>query len=186
MKCYKRLVYKQFVSGQSQVFVAHKDLSYLPKRFTHLYRALYAWRRAQKHIFYYRIYWINRPGRLLNFWTLRMGVYSRWALMRGWALIKFSPFSTSVVCIFWKKTVSGNNKSRRCNKASRFCKTLWRKLRLRGSLKLVLIPFLGGSGKGVGAYLSLSESGREVGWVVVGVETGLPPLISGSGWSSPH
>ena len=115
-----------------------------------------------------------------------MGVYSRWALMRGWALIKFSPFSTSVVCIFWKKTVSGNNKSRRCNKASRFCKTLWRKLRLRGSLKLVLIPFLGGSRKGVGAYLSLSGSGREVAWVGVGVETGLPPLISGSGWSSPH
>ena len=45
-----------------------------------------------------------------------------------------------------------------------FCKTLWRKLRLRGSLKLVLIPFWGGgSGKGVGAYLSLSGSGREVG-----------------------
>ena len=21
----------------------------------------------------YRIYWINRPGRLLNFWTLRVG-----------------------------------------------------------------------------------------------------------------
>ena len=51
MKCYKRLVYKQFVSGQSQVFVAHKDQSYLPKRFTHLCRALYAWRRAHKHIF---------------------------------------------------------------------------------------------------------------------------------------
>ena len=30
---------------------------------------------------------------------------------------------------------------------------------------LVLIPFLGGGrGKGVGAYLSLSESGREMGW----------------------
>ena len=45
-----------------------------------------------------------------------------------------------------------------------FRKTLLRKLRLEGSLKLVLIPFLGGSGKGVGAYLSLSGSGREVGW----------------------
>ena len=40
----------------------------------------------------YRIYSINRPGRLLNFWTLRVGAYSRWAL------IKFSPFSASVVC----------------------------------------------------------------------------------------
>ena len=38
----------------------------------------------------YRIYSINRPGRLLNFCTLRVGAYSRWALIRGWALIKFS------------------------------------------------------------------------------------------------
>ena len=46
-----------------------------------------------------------------------------------------------------------------------FCKTLWRKLRLRESLLLVLIPFCGGGrGKGVGAYLSLSGSGRVVGW----------------------
>ena len=36
-----------------------------------------------------------------------MGAYSRWALMRGWALIKFSPFSTSVVCIFCNKTING-------------------------------------------------------------------------------
>ena len=33
----------------------------------------------------YRIYSINRPGRLLNFWSLRVGTYSRWALIRGWA-----------------------------------------------------------------------------------------------------
>ena len=25
----------------------------------------------------YRIYSINRPGRLLNFWTVRVGAYSR-------------------------------------------------------------------------------------------------------------
>ena len=31
-------------------------------------------------------------GRLLTFWTLRVGAYSRWALVRCWALIKFSPF----------------------------------------------------------------------------------------------
>ena len=43
----------------------------------------------------YCIYSINRAGRLLNFWTLRVGVYSRWVLIRGWALIKFSPFSAS-------------------------------------------------------------------------------------------
>ena len=65
----------------------------------------------------YRIYSINRPGRLLNFWTLGVGAYSRWALIRGWALIKFSPFSASVVCLFCNKTINGNNKTRRCNKA---------------------------------------------------------------------
>ena len=65
----------------------------------------------------YRIYSINRSGRLLNFWTLRVGAYSRWALIRGWALIKFSTFSASVVCLFCNKTINGKNKTRRCNKA---------------------------------------------------------------------
>ena len=54
----------------------------------------------------YRIYSINRPGRLLNFWTLRVCAYSRWAL------IKFSPFSASVVRLFCNKTINaGNNKT---------------------------------------------------------------------------
>ena len=66
----------------------------------------------------YRIYSINRPGRLLNFWTLRVGAYSRWALIRGWALIKFSPFPASEVCLFCNKTMNANNKTRRSNKAS--------------------------------------------------------------------
>ena len=65
----------------------------------------------------YRIYSINRPGRLLNFWTLRVGAYSRWALIRGWELIKFSPFSASVVCLFCNKRIYANNKTRRSNKA---------------------------------------------------------------------
>ena len=59
----------------------------------------------------YRIYSINCPGHLLNFWTLRVGAYSRWALIRGWALIKFSPFSASEVCLFCNKTISANNKT---------------------------------------------------------------------------
>ena len=42
----------------------------------------------------YRIYSINRPGRLLNFWTLRVGAYSRWALIRGWALIRINTVVT--------------------------------------------------------------------------------------------
>ena len=61
---------------------------------------------------------INRPGRFSHFWTLKVSAYSRWALIRGWALIKFSTFSASVVCLFCNKTINGNNKARRCNKAS--------------------------------------------------------------------
>ena len=56
-----------------------------------------------EHSLVYRIYSINRPGRLLNFWTLRVGAYSRLAFIRGWALIKFSPFSASVVVYFTTK-----------------------------------------------------------------------------------
>ena len=41
----------------------------------------------------------------------------RWTLIRGWALIKFSPFSASVVCLFCNKTINANNKTRRSNKA---------------------------------------------------------------------
>ena len=44
------------------------------------------------------------PGRLLNFWTLRVGNYSRWAL------IKFSPFSAiNVVFLFCNKTVNATH-----------------------------------------------------------------------------
>ena len=57
------------------------------------------------------------------FLDLYLGDYSRWALIRGWVLIKFSLFSASVVCLFCNKTINGNNKTRRCNKAG-FCKIL--------------------------------------------------------------
>ena len=30
------------------------------------------------------------PGRLLNFSAFRMGAYSRWALIRGWTLIRIN------------------------------------------------------------------------------------------------
>ena len=66
----------------------------------------------------YRIYSINRPEHFLNFWTLRVGAYSRWAL------IKFSAFSTSAVCLFCNKTINSNNKTRRCNKARFLWNTL--------------------------------------------------------------
>ena len=48
------------------------------------------WQRAFIHLVLYRIYLINRPGRLLNFWTLRVGAYSRWALIRGRAPLRGS------------------------------------------------------------------------------------------------
>ena len=53
-------------------------------------------------IYIYRIYSINRPGRLLNFWTLRVGAYSRWALIRGWALIRINTVFNLSVEHFWR------------------------------------------------------------------------------------
>ena len=38
-------------------------------------------------------------------------------LFEAGRLLNFLPFSSSVVCIFGNKTVNGNNKTRRCNKA---------------------------------------------------------------------
>ena len=105
----------------------------------------------------YCIYSINRPGRLLNFWTLRAGAYSRWALIRGWA-----PFSASVVCLFCNKTINANNKTQRSNKARFLCKIVWRKLRPWGSLFSFNLIVTQVGGVGVGAYLSLI--GRKRGW----------------------
>ena len=72
-----------------------------------------------------------------------------WALIRGWALIKFSLFSGSEVCLFCNKTIKANNKTRRSNEA-RFCKILSRKLRPRESL---LLEFIHSSGWGGGERL---------------------------------
>ena len=56
----------------------------------------------------YRIYAINRLRRLLKFWTLRVGAYSRLGV----------PFRASVVSSFFgNKAINGNNKTRGCNKA---------------------------------------------------------------------
>ena len=39
-------------------------------------------------------------GRLLNFSAFRMGAYSRWALIQGWALIRINTvFLTKLTCI---------------------------------------------------------------------------------------
>ena len=34
-------------------------------------------------------------------------------LIRGWALVKFSPVSVSVLCLFFNKIINGNNKTRK-------------------------------------------------------------------------
>ena len=99
---------------------------------------------------------INCPGRLLNFQTLKVGAYSRGALIRGWALIEFSPFLTSVVCIFCKKTVNGNNKTRRCNKA-RFLQNTLKKTPSSGKSQISTYSFFGVvAGREVGAYSRLN------------------------------
>ena len=120
---------------------------------------------------YYRIYSINRPERLLNFWTLKMGAYLRWALIRGCALIKFSPFLASKVCLF-------------CNK-TRF---LWNTLKKTPSSGSRLLEFIHSSGwgggerlfefdweeEGVGAY---SRWALIRGWALIRINTVSAPPI---------
>ena len=57
--------------------------------------------------------------------------------------MKFSPFSTSVVCVFCKKTVNGNNKTRRCNEA-RFLQNTLKKTPSSGKSPISTYSFLGG------------------------------------------
>ena len=71
-------------------------------------------------------------GQKFQFWAvikfldleIRVGVYSRWTLIRGWAIIKFSPFSASVVCLFCNKTINANNKKNEEVTKQGFCKIL--------------------------------------------------------------
>ena len=51
-----------------------------------------------------------------TFWTavfIRLPALSAFGPWK-WALIKFSTFSASMVCLFCNKTINGNNKTRRC------------------------------------------------------------------------
>ena len=51
-----------------------------------------------------KVWWGGRlfeAGRLLTFSAFRMGAYSRWALIRGWALIRINTVSES-------KSILGN------------------------------------------------------------------------------
>ena len=79
-------------------------------------------------------------------------------LIQGWALIKFSSFSASEVCLFCNKTINGNNKTRRCNKARFLLNTLKKTQSLGHSLIGTYSIFWGvGGGRAVGAYLSLRK-----------------------------
>ena len=82
-----------------EILESHSDqtLIEVEDKNSHLQTILQLIQFYEKKIIVYRIYSINCPGRLLNFWTLRVGADSRWALIRGWALIEFSTFSASVV-----------------------------------------------------------------------------------------
>ena len=108
----------------------------------------------------YRIYSINCPGRSLNFWP------------GEWTLIKFSPFSASVVYLFCNKIINVNNKSEDVTKQG-LCKIPWRKLRLWEGLLLSLIwVCVGGSGVGwggvgLGAYLLFLP----LGWALIQINT---------------
>ena len=90
-----------------------------------------------------------------------MGAYSRSVLIQGWALVKFSPFSASVVCLFCSKNETKKG----------FFKMINTLKKTPSSRKpLSTYSFLGGGrGKGcvlvVGAYLSLSERGT--GWALI-------------------
>ena len=42
-------------------------------------------------------------GRLLTFSAFRMGAYSRWALIRGWALIRINTVFARMLVLEWKR-----------------------------------------------------------------------------------
>ena len=74
--------------------------------------------------------------------------------------IKFSTFSASVVCLFCNKTINSKNKRQDVTKQG-FYKIRWTKLRLRGSILLVLIQFWGMWGDRMwGGSGRLFEAGR--------------------------
>ena len=87
-----------------------------------------------------------------------MGACSRWALIRGWALFKFSTFLASVVYLFCNKTINGNNKTRRCNKARSLQNTL---KKTPSSVKYLISTYsiFEGRGEGEGGG-GLFEAGR--------------------------
>ena len=49
------------------------------------------------------VYSLFVGGRLLTFSTFRMGAYSRWALIRGWALIRINTVLVETFRFYWRR-----------------------------------------------------------------------------------
>ena len=80
----------------------------------------------------------------------------RWALIRSWALVKFSPFSASLVCLFCDKTINGNNKKRKCKKARFLYNTRTKSQSSGGSLIISYLSLCGREWSGGGHLLTFS------------------------------
>ena len=106
------ILYSQHLPKKNYSFFAPR----IEKNTRNILKITLSWKLSRFFCAAYHIYLINRPGHLLNFWTLRVGTYLRWVLIRGWALIKFPPFSASEECLFCNKTINAN-KTWRSNKA---------------------------------------------------------------------
>ena len=49
-------------------------------------------------------------GRLLTFSALRMGAYSRWALIRGWALIRINTVGPYIFVYLYTRIACGRRR----------------------------------------------------------------------------
>ena len=105
----------------------------------------------------YRIYSINRPGPLLNFWTLRVGAYKIFTLFNNCSIYILQ--QNSKFC----------NKTRSCNKA-RFVQNILKKTPSSGKflISTYSFSFWGGRRKWVGLIWVWAGVGGRWCWVVVG------------------
>lgn len=80
---------------------------------------------TMKHYVLVAIYYLlgKHSGRLLHFWTLRVGTYLRWVLTWSWMDIEFPPFSASSKCPFDRVPTLclGGDGFDSCHRFYRFC-----------------------------------------------------------------
>jgi len=70
----------------------------------HCYNLYKGFLRSSWNFLWEGVGWDGRlfeAGRLLTFSAFRMGAYSRWALIRGWALIRINTVFTSSRALVW-------------------------------------------------------------------------------------